>query len=102
MNDYLPTRIALPVNTERFVLAGDRVERGQVIARVDGDRDWRSPITGVVTMSIRDRIIIKPTTSVIELAEVWCTNDASNAVGTVNGVGYCATCITYAVAGQPR
>lgn len=35
-------------------------------------------------------------------AEVWCTNDESAAVGVVDGTSYCATCITYAAAGQPR
>ena len=33
-----------------------------------------------------------------ELAEVWCVNDASNAVANIDGVGYCATCFPVAYA----
>lgn len=35
-----------------------------------------------------------------EIVEVWCTNDASNAVGVVDGTSYCATCFAYASASK--
>jgi hypothetical protein len=37
-----------------------------------------------------------------EIVEVWCVNDAFNAVGVVDGQSYCATCYAYAFAEQGK